>query len=205
MKTLMTLAGACAALLAGQAFATDGAYVGVQGGLTNGHLKQLGTVSGGNVATKSKGMNGGEGGVYAGYGQTYNGIYVGGEAEATDGRVSRKDTLNGTAMKTEKTYGYGVSGRLGYDVGNGLMPYAKLGYGWAHFQQKDPAIGMKDSHTAGGMTTGLGVEYALNQQLSLRGEWDGARYGSFKGTAGANHVTDKARDDQFRIGLSYHF
>jgi outer membrane immunogenic protein len=68
-----------------------------------------------------------------------------------------------------------VRARLGVAMGRWL-PFATVGWGWAHAERSVfnaflPGSGGSDSNWHNGWTAGAGLEYAINEHWSLKGEY----------------------------------
>ena len=169
----------------------DGGYVGVKAGANRSSFSGLTSVNGGalsnvNIGGKSTSTFGLEGG--------YNwdkGNYLLGVDGFVDqnSRKTRDGTINAVAGLVD--YGssvYGLNLKLGLPTGNWL-PYAKLGY----------ANGRSDgglSTSGNGAHGGLGVAYKFAPNWSIAGEFTGH-------TADSNGI--KLNNDNFTVGLNYHF
>ena len=96
--------------------------------------------------------------------------------------------------------------RAGYAVDRWLI-YGTGGYAYLHAKadRRDP--GRKESHSASfnGWTIGAGTEYALTDNVTVRGEYRFADFGS-KTVVFDNYVEDiSPQIHSLRIGLSYKF
>jgi outer membrane immunogenic protein len=85
-----------------------------------------------------------------------------------------------------------LRGKIGYSTGRWL-PYATVGYTVADVDYSVP--GASDSETVDGYTVGIGTEYAVNQNWSLKGEY---QYSDLQGDI--DH-----KIDQVRLGVNYNF
>lgn len=169
----------------------DGGYVGVKAGANRSSFSGLTSVNGGalsnvNVDNRSGTTFGFEGGYNWDKGNYLLG--VDGFADHNS-RESSRGTINGVAGLVD--YGssvYGLNLKLGLPKGNWL-PYAKLGY----------ANGRSDGSLnidGGGTHGGLGVAYKFAPNWSIAGEFTGH-------TADSNGK--KLNNDNFTVGLNYHF
>src|SRR5690606_9902561 len=93
-----------------------------------------------------------------------------------------------------------VRGRLGVDVGNGILPYvtAGLAYGGGRVD-----VGGVENQFHTGWTVGGAVEFALDQQMSLKAEY---LYTDLGQRNYANIGGDAAfRGHTVRAGVNFHF
>jgi len=187
MKKTFLAAAAALALTAGVAHAApknfDGFYVGAEIGGAVAGTENLGADFYGNGFT---------GGIFGGYGATFNDFYVGAEL---NGSITNLDTDFGNAS-LKKKHGYGIAARLGY-----LFAPSTLGYGvvgWERGRFELSSNGVDDSAWVDGLKVGAGLEYALDRNLSVRGElafinWD------------KKDVGTKSHEIDAKVGVAYHF
>lgn len=84
----------------------------------------------------------------------------------------------GGAPFESRLYDYGtLRGKIGYATGRWLF-YATGGYAFADLEVKNTLSGLGDRQLLNGWTAGAGIEYAWNQNMSLRGEIDHMDFGS---------------------------
>lgn len=121
------------------------------------------------------------GGVQAGYDMNLGGPVVGVEGSADFN--SKTDYGLGEIGSNI----WGLSGKLGVDMGQ-VMPYGKLG--WAYTNLTGDA-----DEGEGGLTGGLGLEYKMMPNVSVKGEWTYNNAEFFGGT----DVTNNA----FTVGVNY--
>lgn len=104
-----------------------------------------------------------------------------------------------------------IQGRVGFVHGR-VMPFLTLGYGWAHAERSafnPDTIGplpSVDTRWHSGLTVGGGLEIAVNDHLSIKGE-----YRFFNGSteiyslAFANGTAVDLDIHTFRVGFNYNF
>jgi outer membrane immunogenic protein len=120
-------------------------------------------------------------------------------------------TDNGGYNETEFTYLASITARAGYAFDRTLL-YAKGGIGFTRLEMNDyddPAIfNARGSETLTGWTIGGGVEHALNDKWSVKGEYQFYR---FSGDVAVNDpVAFRTYEGDFdvhaiKIGLNYKF
>ncbi len=190
-----------------------GLYVGVHGGYAWGSAQAThgnGTASA--ADTSPSGWLGG-GQIGANF-QFDNGLVLGIEGDIAASGLSASwagpGTGPGTVAINQKTSMLGsVRGRLGFANGNWL-PYLTAGVGFAKSTRDytGPGGPASDTRTHTGWTAGAGLEYAMSQNWSIRGEYRYSDYGSqnyaMPGPGGLG--TDvKLTNHQVAIGLNYKF
>lgn len=158
------------------------------------------------------GLRGFLGGIYAGYNHQFdNGVVLGVEADAWFGDVHGSSHAPGDdefRAKTKIDRAISARARLGFAVDR-LMPYVAGGVTSAHMKFNEH---LNASHYASakksliGWNVGVGVEYALTDNVSLRGEY---RYTRFSKKDFMTDITDeyslKSYTHDIRLGVSYRF
>jgi outer membrane immunogenic protein len=169
----------------------SGFYLGAQGGFGFVKASEHNDFNGDGsfLYDSSASLNGLFGGIHAGYNfQTASNLVFGFEADANLGDHSRADvvsTENGVIYLSEldrydiKAFG---SGRLRIGIVTGkFMPFIAGGLAVANFDTGFvPGTGLqsgKGSGTAIGFTLGGGVEYAVSDNIRIRGEYRYSDYG----------------------------
>jgi outer membrane immunogenic protein len=115
-------------------------------------------------------------GVGLGYDFAAGGVILGVEAEISDSETKVTDAVGDTLETDRDIY---VGGRIGTVIGQSLL-YAKAGYTNARFE----ADGIGGAN-ADGIRLGAGVEYALGNNLFLKGEY---RYSNYEADISRNQV-----------------
>jgi outer membrane immunogenic protein len=207
----------------------SGAYVGVHGGFLGTGVSSKGAAPNipalnfknpvaGAVATgknrnrNTKSLNGGGGGIQAGYNFQSGNIVYGVEAEATlSGGGKKNSTANLTAEQTARGT---LKGKLGYSFGSTLV-YATAGLAVAPTRYSSPAIAAtattaavrsgKKSVTHVGPLIGIGVEQKLTEQLSLKGEVEVASFSKTKLTLPSGRTNVENGQVAAKVGLNYRF
>lgn len=134
------------------------------------------------------------GGLQGGYNFQTGPWVLGAEADVGYGRA--KGT-NG-AVSFEKNWSGTVRARAGYAFDNVLV-YGTGGLAWANFKLADGV----DSRTTtrAGWTVGGGLEYAVNRNISVKGEYLYADYGE----ANVGVTSHDLSDHLVRVGVNYRF
>jgi OOP family OmpA-OmpF porin len=78
-------------------------------------------------------------------------------------------------------------------IANGFSAYGKLGFASA---RTAVSTGVTASHSD--FTYGIGAEYAVNQNVSIRAGWDQVKLGN-------NITVVRSKDDIFNMGVNYRF
>jgi len=182
----------------------DGAYAGVQVGYDSYRVRESISTSG---ATANPVINatGFVGGLLAGYGRYMDNFYLGGEIfvnqSGADSSFSITDATIGTyTSKFTARTAYGLGILPGVRLNDTSLGYIRLGYNWSKLKLQEP--GTSKSNTSGGFNYGLGLETLLVDNWSLRTEYSHTDYNSFSTALGTNV---KPADNQFMLGLLYHF
>ncbi|MGQ3672109.1 outer membrane protein [Xanthobacter sp. TB0136] len=154
--------------------------------------------------------NGFIGGFQAGYNyQFVNNVVAGVEAdfEFTDiknkGNILFNGPLNGSSVSQKVDYFGTIRGRLGYAMDR-FMPYITGGAAWAKMGHSDGWIDQSD--TKWGWTIGAGMEYALTNNWTVKGEYLYASFNDHKTTT-LNGSTLKSGVDLnvLKAGVNYKF
>ncbi len=209
-------------------FTWTGFYVGAQvgGGWTNDKMRAYNTAT--NVYQDYGKLNGSGvvGGLFAGYNwQMSNSIVLGveGDIEATSISPKSVAVYNPAGLLAVGAYSYNESlpwqgslrARAGYAAGNALF-YVTGGLALAQINTKYITTGVASSSFSGtqaGWTLGAGIEYAFNQNWTLRGEY---RYTQFAGSKDnvanaantfwtGNTFKHSVNENQVRVGIAYKF
>lgn len=192
----------------------DGFYVGLAGGYDSYRVRRSTSLPGGtfteNPVTNPAGW---VGGLFAGYGQSFQNLYyLGGELFVNDSNASAGSTATSVVgtykSKFEVNTSYGLALLPGLKVNDSSLFYLRVGYNWANLKGKEIATiagvstAASKSNTQGGFNYGLGIETAIYENLSLRGEFTHTDYSSFTSALGTKWSPS---DNQFMLGLAYHF
>ncbi len=231
---LATVAGA--ALISGSAFAADlpvrtaapafvapvsayswsGFYVGGQigGAWTSASVTPYiapGFVGAG--AGVSVSPSGVVGGLHAGFNWQMSQVVLGLEGDAELSGVSGSTAVGGGFIRDRDDFRGSIRARLGFAVDRALI-YATGGVAFQNFKSTNTLGAVSSSYSTSrtGWTLGGGIEFAINNQWSVRGEYrysDFGRWG-YNTLAGdpllpAGSIRQRLTDSSVRIGVSYHF
>jgi opacity protein-like surface antigen len=210
----------------------DGFYLGAQLGYDSYRVRN--NISASNdAATETFNANpalnatGWVGGIFGGYGQYFNELYyLAGEIFVNTSGASTSSTINHTftgtgldSLYTKVSVGtsWGVSLLPGVRLNDASLLYVRLGYNQADIKGQASGVlnGVSVGSTSkttwrGGFNYGLGIESTFYPNWSVRTEYTHTNYGSFSnnvtvagvGTASGNYSPS---DNQFMVGLNYHF
>ncbi|MEO8883545.1 MAG: outer membrane beta-barrel protein [Devosia sp.] len=210
------LAMPAAAVLAPVPAANDwtGFYLGVFGGL-GASSHDFGIVTPGPTANATISGNGGFGGIQGGYNFDLGGAVLGVSADLALANIGASVNVTGIgpgSINASSTIDYfgTVQGRVGLPVDN-LLIYAHGGYAYAHEKQTvtglGPAINFDQGHS--GYVIGAGIDYAINQNLSLETEYSYYGLGSAtiaSGILGAGtSLNETTSFHALKVGLNYKF
>jgi outer membrane immunogenic protein len=98
--------------------------------------------------------------------QFENNIVLGAEADIQ--WADATDSALGIEQKMD--YFGTVRARVGYAF-NHIMPYVTGGLAWGHNEVNDNLLGLSSDNTSVGWTVGAGVEYALDNNWSVKAEY----------------------------------
>ena len=192
----------------------DGFYVGVQGGYDNYRIRQSVTDGSGDSFNSKISPTGFAGGLFVGFGQYFSDImYFGAEAFGNWSGASTSwsaITPDENFHSTVKGQGnYGIHLIPGIKLNNYALGYLRVGYNYARFYTSEygnlGGIGYSAHKGSwkGGWAAGVGIEAAIYQNWSVRGEYTYARYKSLNNSAtGASYSPS---DGQVLMGVVFHF
>lgn len=142
------------------------------------------------------------GGIQAGYNFQTGPWVLGVEGDVGYGRSSKTGVVGADTVKVEKTWAGTARVRAGYAFDR-LMIFGTGGLAWANFKLQDDngAVVSNRSTTRAGWTLGAGAEYAVTQNISVKGEYLYANYG--RATVG--DARPSLADNLVRVGVNYKF
>ncbi|SFX32791.1 outer membrane protein [Marinospirillum alkaliphilum] len=180
-----------------------------------------------NATTKSKAGSATALGLLVGYGRTFGQFYLGGEFQyrsklgvATGKEENHPEWSNFVKVKTELGQSYALAIIPGYLVMDNLLVYGRLTYGLteaeSQWEGSDGGGDYARYSYAGALQTmgaGLGVDYAVLDQLRIRAELQSVRASGFDvldawdaaGNIGRKVETDKIVATGFELSLLYRF
>jgi outer membrane immunogenic protein len=188
-------------------FSWTGFYVGAHVGaiFTNAKMSLPGTFGGGSLDS-----TGFVGGGHVGYNLQFdNNIVIGLEGDFDYTSPSKTRLLgSGTYAKFENEWQASIRGRVGYAMDRWL-PYLTGGvaFGDPKFSVFSPinAVGFSSSETRTGWTAGGGLEYAWDDNWSVRGEVRYTDYGTKNVNFAGTPIKAKFNDTTATLGVSYKF
>lgn len=194
----------------------DGIYLGGQAGYDAYRIRQ--SITGVGSYSTAASATGWMGGLFVGYGQYFSDFYyLGGEFlgnynGGNNHTFTMADNDGDVATQKFKAKGtWGISFLPGLKLNNASLGYLRLGYDWTKFEASDSAAdagvsvsGSKNS-TQGGWDFGVGIETLVYQNWSVRTEYNHVWYQSFNFDAGPASETFNPSDNQFTLGVLYHF
>ncbi len=142
------------------------------------------------------------GGLQVGYNFQTGPWVLGAEADVGYGRATKTATVGADRVRAEKNWSGTVRARAGY-ADDRLFVYGTGGLAWASFKLQDDngvTVSKKDT-TRAGWTLGAGAEYAVAQNISVKGEYLYADFG--KANVGA--ARESLTDHTVRVGVNYKF
>jgi outer membrane immunogenic protein len=102
-------------------------------------------------------------------------------------------------------YGFDLIARAGYLVRPETLVYVLGGYSYQHFELSSN-VGFSDDWESNGFTAGFGLETALSDRLSLKGEYRYSQYAAFDLVSlGGIDVESEPSSHTFHVGLNYRF
>lgn len=179
------------------AYDWSGFYAGVNAGYGWGEAYDAAGAVIGAPASPVNQINGMLGGAQVGFNAQHDAVVFGVEADIQASGLSH--ALPGVTFGLD--YLGTVRARVGVDVGNGILPYLTAGVAYGQGRIA-PAAGA-DTQFHAGWTVGGGVEFKLDQQMSLKGEYlyyDLGRKDYYAGAVNVGH-----RGHTIRAGVNFHF
>lgn len=142
------------------------------------------------------------GGLQAGYNFQTGPWVLGVEADVGYGRASKTGIVGADVVKVEKGLSGTARARAGYAFDR-LLIYGTGGLAWANFKLEDNNGVVQSSRntTRAGWTLGAGAEYAVTQNISVKGEYLYANYGR----ASVGDARPALSDNLVRVGVNYKF
>lgn len=188
-----------------------GFYVGINGGYAWGDTGQTIISDGVNSANlgaidPSGFLGGGQVGYNAQFGNFVIGVEADIQAGNVDGSLHLTDGNNTFTVSNELNWMATVRGRLGVTMDRVLV-YGTGGVAWADM---DIGLAMNNvsrswSDTGTGYVVGGGVEWMLQPNWTIKGEYLYADFGEAKLTGGNNTITNDQTFHILRAGLNYKF
>ena len=149
------------------------------------------------------------GGVTAGFNATVgSGLVVGIEADLSLADITDTvtDTMDPTETVTSTTDWTGsLRGRLGFDAGD-FMPYVTGGVVFAHGIASASSGDIEDDAILTGAIVGAGVEFAVTDSITVKGEYLYSSFGDHTWYEDAFYANTSAQSSHaVRGGINFHF
>lgn len=196
-----------------------GFYLGAQLGYDAYRLGHTITGPGGSFSLDNS-LTGWVGGLYLGYGQYFNDqFYLGAEVLGNyngnnDVIAAGSDDDGDSFSRTYRARGsWGIVVIPGIKLNPASLGYLRLGYIWTDLRQNTTIvndggapISLSNDRTIGGFDFGVGIETLLCANWSVRTQYDHVWY-SNKTTSSVDGTSVKLKpsNNQFTVGISYHF
>jgi outer membrane immunogenic protein len=157
------------------------------------------------------------GGAQAGFDYQFSSIVIGAQASLSDSYIKGQNTQNNTdgltqeRMTSEPTWFASVTGRVGF-AADTLLFYVKGGGAWMHINHvQDILTGgtttatQSISDNRSGFVAGVGLEYALTQNLSALFEYDFYDFGTETQNFVSTPLSIRSNLHTLTVGLNYRF
>lgn len=158
------------------------------------------------------------GGGFLGYGQYFdNYYYLAAEAFGNGSAAQSTFSVRSTAVpgiaassKISVNGNYGVSALPGLKLNDAVLAYVRLGYNWASLKlsgniNTPTFYSASSSKTVGGFNYGVGLESLVFEDFSVRAEYDRTDFNSLNISGYGGSANAKPADNQFMVGVLYHF
>jgi outer membrane immunogenic protein len=194
-------------------FSWTGGYIGAQAGIQFGQTSwdrydPTNTVF--LVSETPYATNGAVGGGHIGYNFQMSEFVIGveGDVEGTNYNGNGASINNSWANTTRSNIEASIRGRVGY-AWDHILIYGTGGVAYQNFHlaaQTPPGVFFAgDSFDRIGWTVGGGIEYAIDDNWSLRGEYRFTDYGHHDLFTGTENVHEGLWNNRFEAGVSYKF
>lgn len=150
------------------------------------------------------------GGAQMGCNTQINNFVIGAEAELAASAVRGGFTVPAGAMRQTSGLAGDIALRAGYAFDRTLV-FGKVGWSLANHHYAISPANFTANHTHSGLLLGAGVEYALTDHVTLKGEYNYINYGTsnlkFYDSVGAymGSAPHKNSENIFKVGLNYKF
>ena len=159
------------------------------------------------------------GGAQAGFDYQFSSVVVGAQASLSDSYINGQDTENAVGgtnqlrLTSEPTWFASVTGRVGY-AANTLLFYLKGGGAWMHIEHVEDNLGVGGaagspsqsiSDTRSGFVGGVGLEYAMTENLSALFEYDFYDFGTKTEPFFTTPIAIRSDLHTLTVGLNYRF
>jgi outer membrane immunogenic protein len=188
-------------------FSWTGVYIGGQVGYGWGNTSSYDAL-GGYPSLRPDGV---VGGAHIGYNYQVSQFVFGVEGDVNGSDEHDSFALSPTSgFSIRKDVDTSIRGRIGYTFDRVLI-YATGGGAYGNFHTTDYGPGVFSSYNHGhiGYTVGGGIEYAIDNNWSVRAEYRYTDYGHITDSAvpadGGLDITRRVRDNRAQLGFSYKF
>ncbi len=147
------------------------------------------------------------GGVQAGYNFQTGPWVFGAETDIGYGHASKSKAFGANTMKIEEGASGTLRARAGYAIDRTLI-YGTGGLAWAQFDQtvSNGVVTQKSDKTRLGYAVGGGLEYAVTNNVSVKGEYLYENFGKMnKSFASVGATRNDLSDHLVRVGVNYKF
>jgi outer membrane immunogenic protein len=199
----------------------SGAYAGLHAGHSWGDGDGVYTVGGVRIETANLNADGFMLGGQVGYNWQFGSVVAGIEGDLAFSNADGNDDIFSfpggvvpvATTHAEMDYLGSITGRLGYAVDRALF-YAKGGVGFTRLEITDISLGgfnnASGKESVAGWTLGAGVEYALNDNWTVKGEYQFYRFSPKLTLLNPGGTEFRTYDDNFdvhaiKIGFNYKF
>lgn len=181
-------------------FSWTGFYVGANVGYGQGPVTETVLFNGTSLGSAGVNPKGFIGGAQVGYNYQFDNRFVLG-VEADFDLSAQSGSIAGVDVKYTRIGT--VRGRVGYAYDRWL-PYLTGGYAFGRVTASTGGITAGENRN--GWALGAGVEYALNQSWSVKGEYLYVDLGKTTENLGSGFTADtRFKDNLFRLGVNYRF
>jgi outer membrane immunogenic protein len=146
------------------------------------------------------------GGIQAGYNWQIAPLWVAG-FEGDFSWTNATGSIPAGAFTSDHNWYSTIDARLGYIVGPGWLVYGKAGGAFMNAKYVGPSAFVDAlasvNETRGGWNVGVGAEYLIAPQWSVKAEYDFLDFG--KDNIAALGVGVDTQVNQFKFGVNYHF
>lgn len=205
---IILLSSAIALPATAQAAAKNGWYAGIVTGYSHTDMDiEAGPVGAGPTQFEQANIHAGEFGFVGGYEHDLpNNFFVGGEVEGLVA-FGDKNGLLAENVDIEKTTSFGLYVKPGYRIDARWSGFATLGMQWVGYELRNPAAGYKEDDTEIGFLIGAGVDYKLDEDVSLALEYNRVQPldVKYQYVPGAVDSRFDPELDIVKMALKYHF
>lgn len=150
------------------------------------------------------------GGLHGGYQYQIESFVLGAEAALSLSNTEGSVTTSAIKSALKRKNSFILAGRLGYVMNSNLLPYVKLGWDNASFEQKTTgsvtaANNISKSKRINGFVAGLGLDALVGQNFMVGGEWSYTFYSKTTLVGGATNNSSTPRIADFKVRLGYKF